>query len=55
MSKNDKTYHIASVCSFVLHICVFVFVLIVGFLPFHEKRNFYECFTYNTGDGFVCE
>lgn len=45
MIKNDKIYHIASIFSFVLHICVFVFVIIVAFLPFFEKRNFYECFT----------
>ena len=44
MIKNDKIYHITSVCAFVLHICVFVFVVTVGFLPFCEKRNFYECF-----------
>ena len=44
MIKNDKIYHIVSICSLVLHICVFVFVIIVAFLPFHEKRNFYECF-----------
>ncbi len=44
MTKNDKIYHIVSICSLVLHICVFVFVIIVAFLPFCEKRNFYECF-----------
>ena len=44
MIKNDKIYHIVSICSLVLHICVFVFVIIVAFLPFHEKRNFYESF-----------
>ena len=44
MTKNDKIYHITSVCAFVLHICVFVFVVIVGFLPFCENRNFYDCF-----------
>ncbi len=44
MTKNDRIYHIVSICSFVLHFCVFVFVLIVAFLPFCEKRNFYECF-----------
>ncbi len=44
MSKNDKIYHVSSICSFLFHVCIFVFVLIVGFLPFCEKRNFYECF-----------
>ena len=44
MSKNDKIYQIVSICGFLLHIFVFVFVLIVGFLPFCEKRNFYEYF-----------
>ena len=44
MIKNDKIYHIVSACSLVLHICIFVFVIIVAFLPFREKRNFYECF-----------
>ena len=45
MSKNDKIYRIVSIIGLLLHIFVFVFVLIVGFLPFHENKNFYECFT----------
>lgn len=45
MSKNDKIYRIASIVSLGLHIFVFVFVLFVSFLPFHENKNFYECFT----------
>ncbi len=45
MTKNDKIYHIVSVCSFVLHICVFVFVVVVGFLPYQENNNFYEIFS----------
>ena len=44
MIKNDKIYCIAGICSFLLHICVFVFVMVVGFLPFREGQNFYECF-----------
>ncbi len=44
MIKNDKIYRIASICSFLLHICVFVFVTFVGSLPFREGQNFYECF-----------
>lgn len=44
MIKNDKVYHIISICNFLLHICLFVFVVIVGFLPFCENRNFYDCF-----------
>ena len=44
MMKNNKIYHIASICNFLLHICVFAFVVVVGFLPFCEKRNFYDCF-----------
>ncbi len=44
MIKNDKIYHIAGICNFLLHICLFVFVVIVGFLPFCERRNFYDCF-----------
>ena len=45
MSKNDKIYRIVSIIGLLLHIFVFVFVLIVGFLPFHENKNFYESFT----------
>ena len=44
MVKNDKIYHIVSICNFLLHIWLFVFVVIVGFLPFCGNRNFYECF-----------
>ena len=44
MVKNEKIYKVASVVSFILHIFIFLFVVIVGFLPFCEKRNFYECF-----------
>ena len=44
MIKNDKVYHVASICNFCLHICLFVIVTLVGFLPFREEQNFYECF-----------
>ena len=44
MFKNDKIYRIVSVCNFLLHIFVFVFVVIIAFLPYREKQNFYECF-----------
>ncbi len=52
MTKNDKIYHIVSVCSFVLHICVFVFVAVVGFLPYQENKNFYQIFSGYFGDIF---
>lgn len=45
MFKNDKIYRIVSVCGFLLHIFVFVFLVIIAFLPYREKQNFYECFT----------
>jgi len=45
MSKCDKIYRIISVINFLLFICLFVFVTHVGFLPFREEQNFYECFT----------
>ena len=44
MVKNEKIYKVASVVSFILHIFIFLFVVIVGFLPFFQKVNFYECF-----------
>ncbi len=44
MIKNDKIYHIVSMCNFVLHLCVFVFVVVAGFLPYQENKNFYEIF-----------
>lgn len=44
MSKKDKIYHIISIISFCLHICVFIFVTVIGFLPFMEQQNFYDCF-----------
>ena len=44
MFKNDKIYRIVSVCNFLLHIFVFVFVVNIAFLPYREKQNFYECF-----------
>ncbi len=44
MLKNDKIYRIVSIINFILHICVFMFVVVVGFLPFLENYNFYECF-----------
>ena len=52
MTKNDKIYHITSVCAFVLHICVFVFVVAVGFLPYQENKNFYEIFSGYFGNVF---
>jgi len=52
MTKNDKIYHITSVCAFVLHICVFVFVVVVGFLPYQENKNFYEIFSGYFGNVF---
>lgn len=50
MIKNDKIYRIISVCGFVLHVCIFAFVLMVGFLPYYEKCNFYDCFIGFFGD-----
>ena len=44
MLKNDKIYRIISIISFYLHICIYIFVSVVGFLPFREKQNFYDCF-----------
>ena len=43
MTKNDKIYRIVSISAFIVHICLFVFVLIVGFLPYRTSQNFYEC------------
>lgn len=50
MVKNNKIYHIVSIYSFVLHICVFAFVVIVAFLPFQKEHNFYEVFDGFFGD-----
>lgn len=44
MTKNDKIYRIVSVFSLALHSFVFIFVAVVGFFPFRENQNFYECF-----------
>ena len=44
MLKNEKFYRGVSIFTFVLHICVFLFVVGIGFLPFYENQNFYECF-----------
>lgn len=44
MIKSNKIYHIVSISNFILHICVFLFVTLVGFLPFRDDRNFYESF-----------
>lgn len=53
MIKSNKTYRIASICNFILHICVAVFVTVVGFLPFREGQNFYECIASFFGIGFM--
>jgi hypothetical protein len=45
MLKNEKVYRGVSVFTFALHICVFLFVVGAGFLPFYENMNFYECFS----------
>lgn len=50
MSKNEKIYHIVSIISLGLHIFVFIFVLIAGFLEYHENQNFYEYFIGFFGD-----
>lgn len=45
MLKNEKVYRGVSIFTFVLHICVFLFVVGVGFLPFDENMNFYKYFS----------
>lgn len=53
MTKNDKIYRIVSIGIFLLHICVFVFVVLIGFLPFKENENFYEVFNGFFGERFA--
>lgn len=43
--KNEKIYRIVSNISFIIHSCVFVFVIIVSFLPYNEGKNFYQVFS----------
>lgn len=50
MTKNDKIYPIVSIFGFVLHICVFVFVAVVGFFPFREKETFHQYLVGQLGD-----
>ncbi len=50
MTKNDKIYRIVSIFGFILHIFVFVFVAVVGFLPFRNDETFYELLVGFFGD-----
>ena len=43
MTKNNKIYRFLSMSSFIIHIVLFVFVLVVSFLPYTTSQNFYEC------------
>ena len=43
MTKNNKIYRFFSISSFIIHIVLFVFVLVVSFLPYRTSQNFYEC------------
>lgn len=44
MIVYQKIYRTISILSVIVHICVFAFVIAVGFLPFRESLNYYECF-----------
>ncbi len=50
MTKLDKAYRIVSIVYFAVHSLLFVFVAAVGFLPFHENKNYYEAFSGFFGD-----
>ena len=43
MTKNNKIYRFLSISSFIIHIVLFVFVLVVSFLPYTTSQNFYGC------------
>lgn len=43
MTENNKIYRFFSISSFIIHIVLFVFVLVVSFLPYTTSQNFYEC------------
>lgn len=43
MTENNKIYRFLSMSSFIIHIVLFVFVLVVSFLPYTTSQNFYEC------------
>lgn len=43
MTENNKIYRFLSMSSFIIHIVLFVFVLVVSFLPYRTTQNYYEC------------
>ena len=45
MGLYDKLYKIISIAYAVLHLLLFLFVAIVGFLPFGEETNYYQQFS----------
>lgn len=52
MRPWDKIYKFASITYFIIHILVFIFVIIIGSLPFREGENFYQVFTGYFGSTF---
>ncbi len=44
MKRYNSVYRYIGMANAALHTLLVVFLVIVGFLPFHEQRNFYQAF-----------